>query len=318
MPDVFSPRRVGALLACVAPLACAVSPAATPPPDEHLARPSITSMAKIDAPEINESSGLVASRLHDGIFWTHNDSGDGPRIFAIDRNGAKVAEYAVEGARAVDWEDIAIDGNGRLYLGDIGNNGNDRRDLTVYVIPEPHPAHSGTVRVERTLRYRYADQTGFPDPSHLEFDCEAMLYWDGALYLFSKHRGNTRTKLYRLDTVGRPAGDAEVALAPIATIELGAPSPFGVPTAADISADGRYVALLTYVALFIYEREGNDLVPRGPIARIELDALQTRQVESVAWDGGALVFGNEQRGLFRIESPLSPSLWRYPGPSSPR
>jgi hypothetical protein len=317
---LFRPIRwMTALLAGVATVACAKVPSTTPrAPDERLARPGVTSVGTISAPEINESSGLVASRRHAGIFWTHNDSGDRPRIFAIDRNGAKLAEYAVEGATAVDWEDIAIDDDGRLYLGDVGNNGNDRRDLAVYVIPEPDPARSGPVRVERALRFRYADQTAFPEAARLEFDCEAMLHWNGGLYLFSKHRGNTRTKLYRLDTGRAAAGGSEVALAPLATIELGGPSPFGVPTAADISADGRYVALLTYLAVFIYERHGDDLVPDGPVARIELDAMQTRQAESVAWDGAALVFGNEQRGLFRLESPLAPSLWRYPAPASAR
>jgi hypothetical protein len=59
-------------------------------------------------------------------------------------------------------------------------------------------------------------------------------------------------------------------------------------------------------------------VPDGPVARIELDAQQTRQAESLAWDAGALVFGNEQRSLFRLESPLTPSLWRYPGPTGAR
>ncbi len=315
-------RRIAAPLAGLASIACTIVPAAPTPrvaaPDERLARPSVTSMATISAPEIDESSGLVASRRHDGVFWTHNDSGDLPRIFAIDRDGNELAEYAVEGATAVDWEDIAIDGQGRLYLGDIGNNGNDRRDLAVYVIPEPDPALSGSVRVERVLRFRYADQTAFPDSARMEFDCEAMLHWNGALYLFSKHRGNTRTRLYRLEAGPAATGDSEVALAPLATLELGGPNAFGVPTAADIRADGRYVAVLTYLALFIYERHGDALAPDGPVARIELDALQTRQAESVAWDGEALVFGNEQRRLFRLESPLAPSLWRYPGPASAR
>ena len=83
---------------------------------------------------ISESSGLVASRTHDGVFWTHNDSGDAPRIFAIDRSGALLAEVVVEGARNRDWEDIAIDDTGHLFLADIGNNGSQRLDLTVYKV----------------------------------------------------------------------------------------------------------------------------------------------------------------------------------------
>ncbi len=264
----------------------------------------------IAAEEIAESSGLVASRRYDGVLWTHNDSGDSARIFAIGRRGEKLAEFAVEGAQHVDWEDIALDGRGRLYIADVGNNANDRRDLTIYVVPEPDPARSGSVQVERALRFRYADQSAYPDPERMDFDCESVLHFGDALYLFTKHRGNTRTKIYRL-----PLGEtarAEQALEPLATVELGSPSRFGVATAADIRADGRYIALLTYQALFIYERLGNDLAPRGPVARIEFDAEQTQQAESVAWDGDSLVFGNEQRTLFRIERPLEPAWWRFP------
>jgi hypothetical protein len=303
-----------ALAACVA---TAPQPRDAPPGgDDRLAAAVETAIYTIDAPEISESSGLVASRRHDGVLWTHNDSGDDARIFAIDREGRKLAEYTVRGARNVDWEDIAIDDAGRLYIGDFGNNGNARRDLTIYVIPEPAPTGGGVVDVVRTLRFRYADQAGYPE-ARLDFDCEAMLYWDGALHLFSKHRGNTRTKLYRLP-LARPDGPLqsstpeELALEPLATIELGAPGPLGVPTGADISRDGRYVALLTYLAIFVYEREGLTLVPDGPIARIELDLPRTRQAESITWDGGALLFGNEQRALYRIETPLAPALWRFP------
>ena len=35
-------------------------------------------------PRITESSGLAASRLHPGIYWTHNDSDDGPYLYAVD------------------------------------------------------------------------------------------------------------------------------------------------------------------------------------------------------------------------------------------
>ena len=56
------------------------------------------------------------------MFWAHNDSGDVPRIFAIDRSGALRATVAVNVPAAVDWEDIAIDGK-TIYIGDIGDNG---------------------------------------------------------------------------------------------------------------------------------------------------------------------------------------------------
>ncbi|MFO0950915.1 MAG: hypothetical protein U0835_07120 [Isosphaeraceae bacterium] len=63
----------------------------------------------------------MASRRHPGVFWVHNDSGNPPRLFAVRVDGSLIREYAVQ-APNVDWEDIAVDDEGHLYLGDIGNN----------------------------------------------------------------------------------------------------------------------------------------------------------------------------------------------------
>jgi hypothetical protein len=266
---------------------------------------------RIGAREIREASGLVASRTHEGVLWTHNDSGDRPRLFAIGREGRLLGEYPVEGAQNVDWEDIAIDDSRHLYLGDFGNNRNDRRDLAVYRVPEPDPlAPPRALRADRVLRFRYADQRAFPDPKRRNFDAEAMLWLEGALYLFTKHRSDTRTAIYRLpDDAAEPLD-----LEPLAEIDLGGERSgwFGNTTAADITPDGRFVALLTYRAILLYERHGPHPIPDGPTARIALDPRRTRQVESIAWDGGALVVGNEQRMLFRIPAPFAPALDRYP------
>src|SRR5207248_3297632 len=83
-------------------------------------------LAKLADARITESSGLAASRTTPGVLWTHNDSGDGPYLFAIDRKGNTLARYRVPKADNVDWEDIAIatgaDGKPILYIGDIGDN----------------------------------------------------------------------------------------------------------------------------------------------------------------------------------------------------
>ena len=270
------------------------------------------SIHQIESLEISESSGLVKSRSHPGVFWTHNDSGDVPRIFAISAHGHLIGEFPVEGAEARDWEDIAIDDSGHLYIGDIGNNANERRDLAVYRMSEPDPARDASARVDRVLRYRYADQEGFPEKDHSVFDSEAMFWLSGDLYLFTKHRTDTKTKLYRLPT---SAHDGERALEPIAEFEVGGSSSslFGNTTAADVSDDGRTVALLCYQRLILFEVRGSgDALSLHEVRRIELDPNRTRQAESVAWDERALIFGNEQRSIFRIPDPLAPGLDRYP------
>src|SRR5712671_690000 len=92
-------------------------------PGQEIA-PGVQLIAQIGDPRIKESSGVVASRRYADVFWTHNDGG-GPKkqvLYAIDRKGGTRAAFPITGPTFQDWEDIAIDGAGHLYLGDIGNN----------------------------------------------------------------------------------------------------------------------------------------------------------------------------------------------------
>ena len=134
----------------------------------------------LNDPRITESSGLAASRRNPGILYTHNDSGDGPFLFAIDRSGKTIARYQLQGAENVDWEDIAVgsagaegrtSGRTAIYLADTGNNHLDRQAMTIYHVEEPlvvaraAPQESQLGRVEK-FQFRY------PDRAH---DCETLM-----------------------------------------------------------------------------------------------------------------------------------------------
>ena len=260
--------------------------------------------------EIRESSGLALSHRQPNLLWTHNDSGDRARLFLLDLEGALVAEYAVDGAKAIDWEDMTSDGAGHLYVGDIGNNRSARRDLRVYRLIEPDPREpSRRLQVERTLSFHYADQSAFPDPQ-LAFDAEALYFADGALWILTKHRRDTGTTLYRLADVD---GGAEQTLEPVQHLALPIESaPHGTVTAASATPDGRLVAVLLYQAIVVFERRDDGTLDPTPRARIALDPRRTGQVEGITWNGRALLFSNEPGDLFRIPDPLAPALDRYP------
>jgi hypothetical protein len=278
---------------------------------------------RISEEAINESSGLVKSRTHENIFWTHNDSGDRARIFAIRASGELVAQFTVLGADNKDWEDIAIDDRGNLYLGDIGNNLNNRTDLVVYRIPEPDPSEGRLwAHADRKLPFRYAHQVNFPDLRRWNFDAEALFWMEGDLYLFTKHRSDRTTHLYRLPTTPVDGG---ALLSPIARLDLSGLErelgdadlddnfdPFGNVTAADYDPGQRILALLTYRDLFLYARGAEGEPPFRLLKRIALNPRRTRMVESVAWDGEDLIVGSEQRHLFRIPAPLTAEIDRYP------
>ena len=272
-----------------------------------------------EVPGLDEPSGLAASLRNPGVFWTHNDSGDEARIFAVTVDGKLLGEFSVGGADAVDWEAITIDGNGRLYIADMGNNFNNREDLVIYVVPEPEvdpvtPGVGGALTVEYAIPFHYPDQGGFPEVDNENFDAEAIFWANEKLYVLTKHRSDFETTLYRFDDL---APSESKAISRISTFDVGGEDrPFGGRvTGADATPDGQRLAVLTYHAVFVFEKPvaGDDYLSRL-VNRIDFDQETTGQVEAIAWDDANLVLTNEQGLIFRLENPLAPRTSLFPEP----
>ncbi len=146
---------------------------------------------------VPESSGLFA--VSPNKIYTHNDSGDQPRIFVIDTLGNLLRIIHIDQATAIDYEDITRDNAGNIYIGDFGNNFNMRTDLKVYKIPDPEQSISDTLIAE-VINFSYPDQAFFPPPpTEMNFDCEGFFFFRDSLYLFSKNRGvSAYSHIYRL------------------------------------------------------------------------------------------------------------------------
>ena len=253
----------------------------------------------LDAPAIVEASGLTASRRFAQILWTHNDSGDRARIFAVtDRGrlvmpaGSDAAAYQgvqVPGAVNVDWEDIAADNKGRLYLGAFGNNSNARTDLGVYVIREPDPFRSATAEVLAFWPFRFPDQRHFPDPEK-NFDAEALFTAGDCVYILSKNRGDRQTRLYRLV----PKNSTTAAITLIDRFAIG-----GLVTAADATADGRRIVVLTYKALWLFSALTTEGWFQGSVAWLPL--ANAKKCEGVCFMDEAIMIANEQGDLFKVK-----------------
>ncbi len=207
-------------------------------------------------------------REHEGapVFWTQNDSGDEPRIYAVRADGtlirsvreADVPGTLIAGAINGDWEDIALlrrtDGTSQVVVADFGNNSNARADLTIYFIEEPEPTESRTSFTSKVM-FRYPDQSRRPAPrDDFNFDAEALFTVGEEVYILSKNRSDEFTKLYRLDD--RTAGVVNTATyADRFDDHLGT---MGQVTGADCSADGLTLAVLTYTHVWIFERRSRD------------------------------------------------------------
>jgi hypothetical protein len=241
-------------------------------------------------PAIKESSGFVKSRQFENLFWTHNDSGDLPRIFATTDKGELIRQVTIEGAKNVDWEDITTDDAGHLYLGDIGNNDNDRRDLSIYVIKEPDPRQASSAQVIKRIHFQYPDQSLFPDPQYQNFDSEALFWANGHLYLLTKHRSDRRTALYRFEHL---QDDQRQTLTRLGDFEVD-----GMVTGADASVDGSKLLVLCYEYIYLFEKpRSGDNYLAGNFKRI---LLELRQSEGICFNEPYFFLTNEQREIYRL------------------
>ena len=248
-----------------------------------------------------EPSGLVKSRVWENIYWSHNDSEDEPRIFPVRREGSVVESrrynllegIVIPDAVNVDWEDIATDNAGNLIIGDFGNQGgNDRRDLVLYIINEPSPTQRKTC-VKSRIFFSYPDQKKIPDDI-LNFDAEALFWTNERLYILTKHRSNTYTKLYRLDSI---VPDKVNPLTLLDTFDIR-----GQVTGADVTPDGKKLAVLTYTAIWLFEVYiESDAYFDGRISWLPIDI---GQCEAICFDGDNLIISSNEQGGDFYEIPL--------------
>jgi hypothetical protein len=262
--------------------------------DEAGVTPPLEPIGRLEHAAIREASGIVASRRHAGVFWVHNDSGHLPVVYAVRRDGSLLRQYTVA-APNLDWEDIASDDDGHLYLGDIGNYRQLLRVRAIYRIDEPDTVEradrGAPLAVTKTWYYTY--------PPGGRFDAEGLFIDRGRAVVVSKTQD------------GRPAGlfalplDADASLAAPAVLRpIGTLAGFVEPaTGAALAPGGRRLAVCSYKVVRVYGREATGSDKWGLLATLPYEA---DGVEAVTWDGDDLILASEGRTLYRIRA----ATWR--------
>lgn len=214
-------------------------------------------LATLQDLDINESSGIVASRLNPNLYWTHNDSGDGPFIYAFDTKGKKRGVWHVANATAIDWEDIAIGPGPKpnkpyLYLADIGDNNRVRSNIVVYQFLEPKITNNTIITTKSNApltKKSNAIKLKYPDG---KYDAEVLLIHPktGDLYIVTKTPfPNPTSQLSRVYKATAPFSTKEIITLSFVT-ELPLPEPFTFfsnrLTGGDISPDGQNIILCDY------------------------------------------------------------------------
>ena len=205
---------------------------------------TLESIGKLDVKLVPEASGIVKSRRHAGVFWVHNDSGNPPLLFAIRADGHIIREFRLD-VPNIDWEDIAIDEQGHLYVGDIGNNLGALPIRAIYRIDEPDPEKPAAQPLKSTAVSRYALARAN------RFDAESLDYDEGNAIVIAKYRDGREAELFSV-AFDPPAP----LLKPAEPQSLGRLTGFTEPaTGSDLNGDRTHLAVCSSAVTRVYQRE---------------------------------------------------------------
>lgn len=268
----------------------------------------------VRSPAVAELSGLAPSTLRDGRYWAINDSGSAAELLLLDDSGALRGKVKVHDAPNRDWEELASyrhGGRSWLMVADSGDNQQRQIDQRLYFFHEPRRAR-GSVSPQWTLRYRYPERAY--DSEGAFVDARA-----GKVYLTSKRINPAR--LFELPL--RPTADGEV----LEARQVGTFGGILLPdpdyshhttnflryaaeiTGADLSCDGRTLALLTYSRLYFYRRQpGQDwsAAIARPADSITLPPLPQAEAVAYSRDCARVLVGSEQPPVPLLAWPVRP------------
>ena len=291
------------LLMAVLPLVGQSHPTATAPasvPSGRFGEPH--ALFTIQSTLINEASGLLASRANPGVYFTHNDSGGRPEIYALDSKGGLQTTIVLDGASNVDWEDIGFapattGGAWDIIAADIGDNQQHRGDIRLYRFAEPRlPKDPGSVIHVQPAVFRLKYEIGAAN-------AEAFFVnpANGDGYIITKRSG--AGQIVRVAAPWKP--DAVNDCARVGEIDLPIKPGLGkLITAADISIDGQTVVLRTYTSGWLLR------MPSGGTGAFETIFSQPPEQIQLAIEpqGEAICFSADGRCILTTSEGIHPAV----------
>lgn len=204
----------------------------------------IHNIVTIDLKEASAIEKIPGSPL----YWVIEDSGNKNAVYGIDARGKLQTTLNID-KQNTDWESLAADKEGNLYIGDFGNNDNKRKDLKIYKVDKDYLTGPGEAKVSQVIYFNYPEQRDFPPAkSSRLYDCEAFIEHNGNFYLFTKNRSSKSDGTFLVYKLPNRAGNHKAQLVgSLATCEKSSCR----VTGADISNNGKTIALLTADAVYL-------------------------------------------------------------------
>jgi hypothetical protein len=245
-------------------------------------------------PKLKEISGIEFDKKK--RLWAINDGGDDPKLYRLGEDGAIEKEILVTNAKNIDWEDMTQNKFGHFFLGDFGNNKNDRKWLTIYKIENPIDIKTETTEAE-IIKFTYPEMDGTPiTPNKRNFDLEAFIEYKRHLYLFTKNRTEPFDGITNVYKVGDHAANFDAQLIDsfktCTTLEK-----LCWITSAALSPDRTKLVLLDSTSIWLFENFKGDKFFSGDVSRIDL-GIVTQKEAITFYDDNTLIFTDEEfKGL---------------------
>ena len=237
--------------------------------------------------DLEEVSGTEVVPKSD-LIWMVNDGGNKPTLFGLNYKGQIIKEIYIR-AKNHDWEDLTSDEKGTIYIGDFGNNENERKNLSIIIV-EHNELDEKKAEVDE-IEFKYANQHKFPPKKDERyFDTEAFFYFNKSLYILTKSRVKNnygKTTLYKI-----PAAKGEYTAEIVDEFENCSDAACWI-TSADISPDGKKVVLLSQKQILVFSNFKGDAFLSGTLNKIDL--VHRSQKESITFkDNNTLLITDER------------------------
>lgn len=239
--------------------------------------------------KLKEVSGMAISQDQKTI-WAIEDAGNKNVVYGLDLKGNLIADVLVVNADNNDWEDITKDNAGNIYIGDFGNNENDRQNLSILKLDLKSETQK-SAKVIQTTKFHYEGQTEFPPKkSNLLYDCEAFVEKDGNFYLFTKNRSKGFDGTFLVFQIPNKEGDFEAKL--IGKLKLEGGYNDAAITSASINSKNQIV-LLTHKNIHVLSGFAPDNFNSAKIQKLSLN--HNSQKEAVVFlDDKTLLIADEK------------------------
>jgi hypothetical protein len=241
--------------------------------------------------KLKEVSGITYL-TSSNLLWSLEDSGNANEIYGLNfKNGKIEKTITIENTENVDWEDITKDKDGNLYIGDFGNNDNERKDLSIYKIDKNSLATESAIPAYK-VSFAYPEQKNFPPKkTEMFYDVEGFFEFKNNFYLFTKNRSKDFDGTAFLYKIPNTAGFHQAVL--MGEFKTCDNYNHCAITAATISPDESKVAVLTHDKVFLFESFEGDNFLKGTKTILELDHFSQKEAASFV-DNDRLFIADER------------------------